>query len=332
VLLAPKAVGDADGARARDLIASSAPLLDGALSTGLASAPTRERADVGLTREGRSWCAGGTLVVLPDFVSEDGQLDLVVHFHGATDLVQQSFSAVKLEAVLVVFNLGVSSGAYEGRFGYGPVFHELLDQVKSVMSKRHLREPKIRRIALSAFSAGFAAVERVLDQPDETASIDAVLLLDGIHTSYDVHRKMDLRPLEPFMRFARAAVKRDKLFYITHSDIPTYDYASTHETTDAILRALDVQREPGGERPPLPDLPALGSAYARSKLQTLEPRSHADEGDFHVHGYAGNRAENHVSHLHQMATTALPLLAERWRPAEPRRQSTLGRGVMSSSS
>jgi len=278
------------------------------------AAPTAvlPRADAELVREGRSSCGGGALVVLPDFASADGAFDLVVHFHGATDLVAQSLGAVKLNAVVVVVNLGQSSRSYEETFGYTELFPVLLDQAKQVMANRHLRDASIRRLALSAFSAGFAAVKRILDRPGVPEQVDAVLLYDGIHTSYDEHKRLDLRPLQSFLAFGRAAMHGDKLFFVTHSEIPTYDYGSTLQTTDLLLETLSMSRSLGGDTPAWPDLPAVRAGVAVRDRRPLSPRSHAESGGLIVLGFKGDRALDHGSHVLQMASTALPKLAERW--------------------
>jgi hypothetical protein len=272
------------------------------------------RADAELVRDGRSSCGGGSLVVLPDFASADGSFDLVVHFHGATDLVAQSLAAVKLNAVVVVFNLGQSSRSYEETFGFTELFPVVLDQAKQVMAKRHLRDPSIRRLALSAFSAGFGAVKRILDRPGEIEQVDAVLLYDGIHTSYDQNKQLDLRPLQSFLSFARAAMHGDKLFFVTHSEIPTLDYGSTLQTTNLLLDTLSLSRTPGGDTPEWPDLPAVRGGVPVKDRRPLSPRTHTESGGLFVRGYKGGLALDHGSHLLQMASTALPKLAERWRP------------------
>jgi hypothetical protein len=275
--------------------------------------PARERADQNLDREGRSPCAGGTLMVLPDFESSDGTYDLVVHFHGASDLVKQSYAAVKLNAVLCVFNLGTGSGVYDDHFIYKPRFDQVLELATLAMQKRGLQGPKVGRVALSAFSAGVSAIDRILERPSGMKEIDAVIVLDGLHASYDEHKKLDMRRIDPLVKFAELAARGDKLAFITHSEIPTLSYASTHETADALLQHLEMKRSPGGEAPALPPLAALGNERSRKELSVLEPTSHAQKGRLYVRGYAGIKAEHHRSHLHQMATTGLPLLAERWR-------------------
>src|SRR5262249_9062255 len=213
-----------------------------------------------LARDGRSPCAGGVMVVLPDFASDDGKFDLFVHFHGNTQLVDESLAAVKLNAVAIVVNLGIGSGPYEQRYTPPGVFADLVERVKQTMQKRGLRDASVRRIALSAFSAGYGAVERSLQGPGVIDQVDSVLLLDGIHTAYDTKPQVDMAGIEPFVKFARAAVDGEKLFYITHSNIQTLEYASTRETTDGLLAVLGLEREKGGETPAMPDLPAVWGA------------------------------------------------------------------------
>jgi hypothetical protein len=219
---------------------------------------------------------------------------------------------VKLNAVVVVVNAGTSSRSYEETFGFTELFPVVLEQAKQVMAKRHLRDPSIRRLALSAFSAGFGAVKRILDRPGLVDQVDAVLLYDGIHTSYDEHKRLDLRPLQSFLTFARAAMHGDKLFFVTHSEIPTLDYGSTLQTTNLLLETLELARTDGGDTPAWPDLPAVRVGVPIKDRRPLMPRSHAERGGLFVHGYKGDRALDHGSHLLQMASTALPKLAERW--------------------
>jgi hypothetical protein len=252
--------------------------------------------------------------VLPDFASNDGQFDLVVHFHGGTDLVAESFGTVGLDAALVVLNVGMTADSYKQRIWSAKPFTDLVERAEQTMRTRGLRDASVRRVALSAFSAGFGAVERILDSKGASDSIDAVLLLDGIHTAYVGHHELDTVRLEPFVNFARAAARNEKLFVITHSEIRTIEYASTSETTDYLLNVLGIQRELGGETPAMPDLAAMGGPSSRRNLRALEPLSHGERGGFRVRGYAGEGPENHMSHLNQMSTTALPMLAERWRP------------------
>jgi hypothetical protein len=271
------------------------------------------RADAELDRAGHTQCAGGWLVVLPDLASDDGKFDLVIHAHGASDLVSQSAATTKLNGVVVAFSLGIGSGVYDEFFGYKPRFASIIEQAEGVMEKRGLHSAKVRRIALSAFSAGFGGVERMLEQPGATDRVDAVLLYDALHASYDDHHKLDFARIDAVVNFAGLAAKGDKLFYATHSDIPVFAYASTHETADALLASLGIDRRPGGDTPASIVLPSLGGEPGNKLEHPLAPLTIAEKGGLTVRGFAGTKAENHLAHLHQMATTGFPKLAERWR-------------------
>ena len=50
----------------------------------------------------------------------------------------------------------------------------------------------------------------------------------------------------------------------------------------------------------------------QKKIVPLEPLTVADRGGLHVRGFAGDQPENHMSHLIQMSTVALPDLVKRW--------------------
>jgi hypothetical protein len=278
-----------------------------------APAATAIRADAALDREGHTLCAGGTLVVLPDFTSADGKFDLVIHAHGASDLVAQSAATTKLDGVIVAFSLGVGSGVYDAFFGWKPRFGIIVEQAEAVMEKRGLHGAKVRRIALGAFSAGFGGVERMLEQPGAIERVDSVLLYDALHAGYDEHHEIDFRRIEAVTTFAGLAVRGEKLFFATHSDIGTFEYASTHATADALLASFGVARRPGGDTPASIALPALGGEAGYKLEHPLEPLSVAEKGGLTVRGFAGDKAEDHLAHLHQMATTGFPKLAERWR-------------------
>jgi hypothetical protein len=269
------------------------------------------RADGKLLREDRSPVLGGVFSIPPSFSSPDGKYDLVLHFHGNTELVEDSFAVAKINAVIVIENLGIGSGAYEDRFSNADVFRDTLARVDEALTRRHLRTPKLRRIALSAWSAGYGAVVRIIENPAFADQVDSVLLMDGIHASYLQDGSIDPLRMGPYERFARRAIANEKLFVITHSEIKPPDYPGTHATTDALLEVVGIAREPGGETPEFPPLSSL-HGVPKSKIVALQPLSQAHEGSFHVHGYGGETADDHIAHLVQMAKTTLPYLVNRW--------------------
>jgi hypothetical protein len=273
-----------------------------------------DRADASLARKGRSPLAGGLLTLPKAFASADGSYDLVIHFHGNTDLVEESFDRLPLSAVVVILNLGNGSGPYEDRFANALALPEILGRVQTTMEKRGLRSPKLRRLALSAWSAGYGAVLRVLEQPALADQVDAVLLFDGIHCGY-LPKSTDLQieRIAPFVRFAREAAEGRKLFSITHSEItPIGNYAGTHRTTDALLEQVGVARGAGGEAPAVPALGSIEGVIPRKIIKPLVEESEAAQGGLRVRGYAGDQPEHHTMQLVEMSVTALPDLVARW--------------------
>jgi hypothetical protein len=281
-----------------------------------APAPTAgiDRADSALARKGRSPLAGGLLIVPPAFASADGRYDLVIHFHGNTDLVEESYDRIPLNAVVVIMNLGNGSGPYEDRFANPLALPEVLGRVQTTMEKRGLRTPALSRLALSAWSAGYGAVLRILEQPALASQVDSVILLDGIHCGYKPKTtELQLDRIAPFERFAREAIDHGKLFSITHSEItPIGNYAGTRATTDALLQLVGVARTPGGETPPPLALASIDGVIAKKSIRPLLPRSEAHSGGLHVRGYVGDQPEHHTMHLIEMSVTALPDLVKHW--------------------
>jgi hypothetical protein len=278
--------------------------------------PPEQRADYKVRRVGHVFVSGGVLHVPASFRSEDGAYDLLIHFHGNTELVEESVNAANVNAIVYIVNLGIGSGVYEDRYAVPGVFDEALDRIRDATEKRGLRGAKLRRIALSAWSAGYGAVAKIIDSQKNVDRIDALLMQDGLHVSYlDLKRKADLDPrkLEPFVRFAKEAAAGRKLFTITHSEIDPIDYASVAQTSDALLRAVGAERSQVSDEPPRVTLPASVGVVAKEAERWLKQTTEARIGAFHVRGYVGQTPAHHMAHLVQMSVTVLPELAERWK-------------------
>jgi hypothetical protein len=301
--------------------ASSPAPIEEAAPGEIPKAPAVPRADEKLRRDGRTAFSGGYLTILPDFASEDGVYDVVFHFHGNTDLVEQSLAYAKIGAVFVPQNLGVGSGPYEERFAAPDALPEMLDRVQAAMEKRGLSHARLGRVALIAWSAGYGAVKRLLEHPAALDHVDAVILLDALHIGRVPGRRAPaVEQIGPYERFAREAVEGKKLFVITHSDIAPDAFVGARDTTDVLLRRLDVLRYAGGEVAVVPPIAAAeGVLSSRLRHAPLEPLTLADRGRFVVRGFAGDGPEHHVHHLLEMASIALPDLAAWW--SRPRNAS-----------
>lgn len=216
-------------------------------------------------------------------------VDLVVHFHGAPQVVEREFAAARLRAVLVTVNYRGLSRAYEKPFSDPALFDTLLDETIAELKKRKLvsSAAEWRRVCVSSFSAGFGAVRALLKVPAYFERIDALYLADALYAGYiEQHGQRVVNPdnMKDFRRFAAEAATGRKTMIVTHSYLEPGKYAGTHETADDLIAFVGAQRrevdEPG---------PASMRIIAR-----------ADQGDFHVYGCAGTTGQDHLEHLRNM--------------------------------
>ena len=182
---------------------------------------------------------GGTVdVYVPALDHARDAVDLVVHFHGEAWLPHQAVAFLGDHAASAVVNLGSGSGVYHRAFTESWAFDSLLSRINVAVASATGRRVHIGRLTLAGFSAGHGAIRQVLREPRHFAVIDAVLLLDGMHTSYVPDGKvlagggqLDTTNLVAFAAFASAAARGEKRFLITHSEIFPGTFASTTDTT-----------------------------------------------------------------------------------------------------
>lgn len=280
-----------------------------------AESPQGPRADASLKREGRSFISGGLLMLPPSFSSSDGRYDLVFHFHGNTELVADSYAHKRVNAVLVIVNLGTGSAVYERHFSSQGLFLDMLRRIRADLEKRGLKNAQLRRIGISAWSAGYGGVHALLRHPGLANSIDAVLLADGLHCGFGRDKQVDLALIKAFVRFAKLAYEHKKLFSIAHSEIAsTQSSAGPRETTDALLNWLHIRRSPFSREPALPSFETARKAIGDEFWTPLSPETQAQMGGFFVRGYGGQKEEHHIMHLVQISETLLPDLIQWWSP------------------
>ena len=219
-------------------------------------------------------------------VNPGRKVPLVIHFHGAPWLVQHHIAERLPQAVLITVQLGAGSSVYGRPFEKATVFRDLIDEAK--------RELKLEwsSITLTGFSAGYGAIRAILRDPGNLSRVQNVLLLDGIHASYSPEGvtlarggKVNAIDLDSFEVFARQAIIGKKVMVITHSQIFPGSYASTTECVDHLLGVLGLNRtlSPGKDSSGM-----IGT-------------TRVDRKGFHVRGYFGTTAADHVDHLHSMS-------------------------------
>jgi hypothetical protein len=102
--------------------------------------------------------------------------------------------------------------------------------------------------------------------------------------------------MAPFDDFAAKAVRGEKLFAITHTQIVT-PYASTTETTNWLIQQRGLKRV---------------SVHEAGPLASMTLTSRVDEGGFHIRGFAGGDTHAHCDHLNAIGDTLFSTLNEHW--------------------
>lgn len=214
---------------------------------------------------------------------------LLVHLFSAPYVPMHAVASARGRYVLAVVNLGGGSSAYERPLSDSAAWATLLRRVRDETGARTAGRVRIGRVIVSAFSAGYGGVRALLSDERTAAAIDAVILLDGLHTSYIPERTVlaeggavDTLKLVPFLRYARRAARGEASFLITHSEIFPGTFASTTETTDWLIAALGLAR-----------MPVL--AWGPGGMQQL---SEVRRGGLAILGFAGNTGPDHIDHLH----------------------------------
>lgn len=226
--------------------------------------------------------------------------DVLIQFHGHSP-VRKTFVQVARGTVYVGIDRGLGSGPYSDAFGNPDVFPALLKSIEAAL-KKHSGDPRahIRHLALSAWSAGYGAVNEILKYGDDR--IDAVVLLDGLHAAWNPAARsrdaglssLSSLPLGPTFRFAKRALRGEKLFFFTHSEVVPETYPSTRQTADLLLAELGVARtavSPGEER--------------------FGQTSTADVKGLHVWGFRGANEHAHCSHIPHIERV-LSMLEDAW--------------------
>jgi len=223
----------------------------------------------------------GTLF-LPDGWKPRPAARLLIFFHGGAWIPE--VAAAKERLAVISVQAGAGSSTYAHLFDDPARFTRLLHEAEDKAGGH------FGHLLLGGWSAGYGAIREILKTPESAALVDAVLLIDGMHTGYigdkpgPLESKLDPANLEVWTKFARDAVAGRKRFVVTHSEIFPGTFASTTETSDYLLAQLGLARR----------------AVLRWGPMGLQQLSEAKAGQFLLMGYAGNSAPDHVDQLHSL--------------------------------
>lgn len=207
---------------------------------------------------------------------------ILFFFHGGTWLPE--VAAARNRVAVVTVQAGSGSEAYRRLFDNPERFERLYSEAESKAGT------KFDRVMIGGWSAGCGAVRRILEWPSGYRRADAVLLIDGIHAGYatgkpgPLESQITTEGLAVFETLFRDSAAGRKRTIVTHSEIFPGTYASTTETADYLLRAAGIPRRP----------------VLRWGPMGLQQLSDARQGKFHLMGFAGNSAPDHVDQLHAL--------------------------------
>ena len=240
--------------------------------------------------------------------TKDFGYDVIVHFHGL-NAMRMTLTQVAHGVVFAGVDLGIASGAYSEPFTSPETWPTLKRSIESALKAQSGDErAHIRHLALSAWSAGYGAVNEILKRDSD--SIDAVVLLDGLHAAWDPsHRNhttgddVTAGPIAPTLEFARRAFKGEKIFVFSHSEVDPVTYPSTRLTADMFMRELGLKRH--------------ASAKTSDRFGLYGT---VDTKGIHIWSYRGNDKPAHCTHLVHIDQAVRDIIEPAWRtPAMDRK-------------
>ncbi len=251
-------------------------------------------------------------IYVPDYYhAKKNIVNLLIHFHGASWMVEQNFYATGKNAVVVTVSLGGLSGVYTAKYQDKKEFGRLLNQVLETLDKNSIvHHPKLGRLSLASFSAGFGAMREILQVPEYYKKINDVVFLDSIHAGLDTTtNEPPAEQMQMFLKFAKDAVQGKKTMWITHSQIDPITYASTTKTANYLINTLGIKQRFAD------DTTAPTNIDATEPWKYMKLISTADKGKLHVRGFYGDQAQDHMNHLYTMgeyiSQTSLPSIIDK---------------------
>ena len=207
---------------------------------------------------------------------------LLVFFHGGTWLPE--FAGTRNRMAVVAVQAGSGSATYARLFTDEARFPALIKEAEAKAGVR------FSRVILGGWSARCGAVRQILRSEAGYSRANAVVLIDGIHTDYESGKpgpqESQLTPenLAIWEKYFRDAMAGRKRALVTHSEIFPGTFASTTETADYLVRALDLKRR----------------AVLKWGPMRTQQLSEVRSGKLLIMGFAGNSAPDHVDQLHSL--------------------------------
>ena len=225
-----------------------------------------------------------------EYLDDDGGVDIAFHFHGGEvadrDWRQTSLNAVIVNETYSKYGTGPYKAALEDPVRFG----ETLDEVV-----RRVGAKRVRRLALISWSAGYAAIGRVLENAHYYALADTIVVIDGLHADF-IDGRPDESRIAVFERFAKDAAAGDKTMVVVHSAIIPPTFASSTQMAALLCAAVPVERV----------------REERTNASGMVEWYHAEKGGLHVRGFRGDGPKDHVDQVHMLDDLVRTYLTPRW--------------------
>ena len=232
--------------------------------------------------------------------TDDFGYDVILHFHGFGP-VRKAVAKTARGVVFAGLDLGDGSGPYAEALSEPAAYPAIRESIEAAL-RRHSGDERahVRHLALSAWSAGYGAVNAIVRKGD--AGVDAVILLDGLHASFrpnvtrfDLTSSIEAVGVAPLIAYAQRAADGEKLFYFSHSAIATTGYASTTLMANLLLERLGLSRR-----------------AAEPSDDPLALRAFVDERGFHLRSFGGSDKRAHCDHTRAIAEAIRDYLEPAW--------------------
>lgn len=231
---------------------------------------------------------------IPSVYRPAKEIGLTIHFHSATWHAVQEHLDRGATSPIIAYYAGEGSSVYAKSFEDKGRLRRWLDIVAAECVKRGApKDACVDSLSISSFSAGYGAVRQILDDPAAFKLIKRVVLCDSMYGSLDPNLQERVPAREHiwcWKPLADAAIRGEKTFCITYSQVPTPTYASSSECASALVRLC------GGELKPVEK--GTLSATLDADFPLL---ARFDKGCFHVWGYGGEDAQAHMTHARHLA-------------------------------
>jgi len=238
---------------------------------------------------------------LPDGWTNAPANRAAIHFHTPDWLAIGEHWRAGYRFPLVCIQLGSGSERYRVPFAEAEQFERLIGEVERRLSQQRGRLVRLSAVDVSSFSAGYGAVRELAKQPAACARIRRIVLSDSLYGGLlPPESAAGARVVEPghvqcWVPFVLEAMRGEKTFVLTHSQVATTSYASTPECASALLAAVRVASRPAQ------------TEWAAARDSDFPLLTRADAGRFHVWGYAGTNAAAHTTHARHLADVWMAL-------------------------